>query len=137
MATGADIFRFTKFFRKNGFFSLESLKVNGPSPPLTLPAAMVICPLPSSQLIGLVLLATTVKVPVAGPNGVAGGVTRISLFIDSHDPLLKDTIYCLPVAGTVCAVKVNWYTLVVPGIGAGIGAVCKAGVIGAPLVSFS
>ena len=99
---------------------------------------MVICPLPSSQLIGLVLLATTVKVPVAGLNGVAGGVTRISLFIDSHDPLLKDTIYSLPPAGTVCPVKEgNWYTLVVPGIGAGIGPVAKAGVLGAPLVSFS
>ena len=136
MTTGADIFCFTKFFRKNGLFSLESLKVNGPSPPLTLPAAMVICPLPSSQLIGLVLLATTVKVPVGDPNGVAGGVTRISLFIDSHVPSLRDTIYSLPPAGTVC-VKVNWYTLVVPSIGAGIGPVAKAGCLGAPLVSFS
>ena len=74
--------------------------------------------------------------PVAGLNGVAGGVTLISLFIDSHEPSLRDTIYCLPSAGTIC-VKVNWYTLVVPGIGAGIGAAAKAGVLGAPLASFS
>ena len=60
----------------------KKLKVNGPTPPVAAPV-MVSFALPSAQLIGVVLLATTERVPAA--RALAGvGVATISGDIHSQ-----------------------------------------------------